>query len=504
MFRSHLDPPDRHTVAPAPARTRFLRRALAGMLAPLAIASISLVFGTTPAHADPNLNASEFKGVNWARVGDNFYDGPLVLQGMDASDSYDTIKAKSAAIYTGLQNNLGANTVRLPINTDTVSSTWWNSYRGAIDAATDKGFKVVLAYWEGDGSDHPARVAMWDAVIAKYGSNPQVYFEPWNEPGGTDSWLPGVAAWIDRYSSLPRHRIFVSGASLNTDIESICSDRRFDGTYVSWHSYTFFHSGITTYKGWLHHIADKLNSCDPSRVVLDEFGETMMDGSKPQFNYNDANTTENRVQYLRAHTEAIRTLGIGSIYWPALGGKFSMWPDNPPSNPDGYALQALHGSGTDLTLSNVNDSGVDRIKYGWGLASDPTATSTSALFNIATKGCLDVPALTDKIGTQVGTWDCNGGDNQKWTRTETGQITVYSGDKKRCLDVLSERTDEGSKVAIWNCNGHDNQKWTVDSHGTIRGVQSNRCLRVDPSTSKVELGALGDCTANNQKWLNGQ
>ena len=48
----------------------------------------------------------------------------------------------------GFRENLGANTLRLPINPASVGTAWWNSYRATIDAATASGDKVILGYWE--------------------------------------------------------------------------------------------------------------------------------------------------------------------------------------------------------------------------------------------------------------------------------------------------------------------------------------------------------------------
>ena len=74
-----------------------------------------------------------------------------------------------------------------------MGTTWWNNYRGAIDAATARGFKVILAYWE-DGAAAGGRITniaawntMWSRVTNTYGSNTNVYFEPMNEPHGYTS-----------------------------------------------------------------------------------------------------------------------------------------------------------------------------------------------------------------------------------------------------------------------------------------------------------------------------
>ena len=70
---------------------------------------------------------SDFRGVNWADRRDNFVDDTLVLGGLSTSDSYATTQAKANAILSGFQNNLGANTVRMPVNYPTVSGSYWNS-----------------------------------------------------------------------------------------------------------------------------------------------------------------------------------------------------------------------------------------------------------------------------------------------------------------------------------------------------------------------------------------
>ena len=63
------------------------------------------------------------------------------------------------------------------------------------------------------------------------------------------------------------------------------------------------------------------------------------------------------MRYLRATPTVLRELRIGSIYWPGLGGKVTSG-----QNDDWYAVQKLHGTGTSLTLSTPNASGVDRLR----------------------------------------------------------------------------------------------------------------------------------------------
>jgi alpha-galactosidase len=117
--------------------------------------------------------------------------------------------------------------------------------------------------------------------------------------------------------------------------------------------------------------------------------------------------------------------------------------------------------------------------------------------------CLDVPQPTPApapAGTQVQIWACNGGGNQLWTRTSSGQLTAYSGSD--CLDAAGNGTAAGTKVQIWPCNGGANQQWNVNSNGTITGVPSGLCLDVSgASTADGALIDLWTCNGQaNQQW----
>ena len=343
--------PDQHT---SPHR-RAMRRLLVRGLAALAAAPLA------------SADTSAFQGVNWAVLGDNFVEGNLVLYGLEESDNYETVRAKADVIYGGFEDNLGINAVRLPVNTHTVGSTWWDAYSGVIDSATDRDLKVILAYWE-DGAASGGRIddldawnAMWDSVTDQYGNSSLVYFEPMNEPHGYNAaeWTDIAADWIERYSSLPKEQILIGGVGYSQDAKPICADSRFDGTLVSHHIYTFMRSDVTTYDGWIEVFQDGVGDCT-SRVVTTEFGSPMDNG----LDYNDADSGENFVRYLRAVTDSLREQNMGSTYWPAIGGKITAGQGD-----DWYSIQKLEGTGTDLTLTTPNDSGLDRIHHGWGLDS---------------------------------------------------------------------------------------------------------------------------------------
>jgi hypothetical protein len=476
--------------------------ALAGAVA--ALTAIPLALLTTAPSASAATN--QFQGVNWARAGDNFTSQALVLYGLSSSDSYTTVRAKADAVFAGFERNLGANTVRLPINTYSVGTTWWNSYTGVIDSATARGMKVILSYWDDGRASSGGRLtntaafdSMWNTVVDKYGSNSLVHFEPMNEPHGYSAaeWKTVAAAWLNARPSVPRNRIFISGSGFNQDIKTMCADSRFDGTYLSLHAYTFF-TGAKTYDGWLSFLRDAIGNC-AGRTIIDEFGAPMDTG----LNYDDANSTDNFVRYFRASTQVLREQGMGSVYWPGIGGKLTAG-----QNDDWYAMQKLQGSGTNLTLTTPNASGAGRLRYAWGLTgTDPSPSPSSStspasgnrLRNTGSGRCLDVPGATTANNTQVAIYDCNTGSNQQWTSTSARELRVYGN---KCLDARARGTANGTAVGIYDCNGGTNQQWTINSSGSITGVASGRCLDVAQNgTANGARVQLWDCTGGtNQSW----
>ena len=95
------DGPGPSICAPA-APTRLRRRVLGWTLAAVtALASVPLVMlaAAAPASAATSFNPSQFHGVTWSRLGDNFTADPLVLQGLSASDDYNATRTKADAMF---------------------------------------------------------------------------------------------------------------------------------------------------------------------------------------------------------------------------------------------------------------------------------------------------------------------------------------------------------------------------------------------------------------------
>ncbi|WP_236059631.1 ricin-type beta-trefoil lectin domain protein [Actinacidiphila acididurans] len=157
-----------------------------------------------------------------------------------------------------------------------------------------------------------------------------------------------------------------------------------------------------------------------------------------------------------------------------------------------------------IQVSGTNwPSGAQQVMAQAGATSGGGGgTTTGALHAVGAGRCLDVPNASTTPGTQTEIWDCNGGANQTFTHTSSGQLTVYSGASQLCLDADGQGTGPGTKVDVWTCNGQGNQQWTFNSDGTVTGVQSGLCLDVTgASTSNGALVELWSCTGgSNQKW----
>jgi len=303
------------------------------------------------------VGAANIAGVNWADGRDNFVDGWVIPSGLTASDDYNTVSAKANAILSGFQSNMsGVNTVRLPINPPSVLESWWNSYTGAIDRATSKGMKVVLACWEGASSrdgkiDNTTQFwSMWQKVVSKYSSNSNVYFEVFNEPHGYSlSQLTAIYAdWLSRYPNVPRGRILLGGTGYSDNVTGVGADSRFSSCLLALHNYAFW--ATRTQAGWESDWRNRFGSYG-SRTVVTEYGAAMTTGK----NYTGAVGNDNEIAYIVGSTNVFRTNRIASIYWPGL------------RDGDSYSIQRRGGSGTNITLSTTNASGVSRIRYGWGL-----------------------------------------------------------------------------------------------------------------------------------------
>src|SRR4051812_46512120 len=335
-----------------------MRSIVSRVVAVVVLAAGTLVGGQHQALASSN----QFRGVNWADQRDNFVNGVLYVSGLGASDTYSSAATVADRVVGQLYSITGANTVRMPINEPTVAN-YWGAYTGAIDTALAKG-KVILAYWAYTGGKPTSMTAfnqMWDKVIAKYGGNPNAYFEVINEPyaysaGSLDNTYND---WLARYSGVPRGRVILDGTGDAQNVAAVGSDHRLDNTLLAVHDYSFF-AGYEDETEWANHIANSIGGY-AARTVATEWGGPMGPGSKNGVHYDpiDYNIPSGSffADYIRGVSSELRSLGMGSVYWPGL------------RDGDWYSLTTKTGTGAGIKLSLVNASGLSRLQYAWGIGT---------------------------------------------------------------------------------------------------------------------------------------
>jgi hypothetical protein len=460
----------------------------------VAAALLTAVAAPLPALAAPSTGpsgTSEFRGVNWADPRDNYADDEVVPSGLSTADDYRATYAKASDIILEFRHEVGANTVRLPINPSSVGTDWWESYQGAIDAATRHGFKVILSYWEGDeakdgrADDQAAFDAMWDTVVAEYGQNPDVYFEPMNEPFGytLDEWVSLTSGWLDDHSDVPRKRVIISGTGYNDDVTGVGAAEELEGTLLSLHFYGFW-ANHTTEEEWKQNLLPRIGEYG-WRTVVSEAGSPMTTGLNYGNHEGDVYTS-----YLGALTEVARDQGIGLVYWPGLRTN------------DAYTLTTLSADGE---LEVTNESGLAQIQWGWGLLKEeqlndlPPAPPGEPLVSVKHGVCVDVPGFSTTAGTTLGLWYCNGGGNQSFNWTAERELSVY-GDM--CVAPVGGVV-AGSSLMIADCTGAPDQQWELNGDLTISSAaDAGLCLAAPENEWGLALAAC-DATATTQQWNRG-
>jgi hypothetical protein len=429
--------------------------------------------------------------VNWADPRDNYADDEVVPSGLSTDDDYGATYSKASDIIVEFRHELRANTVRLPINPSSVGTDWWESYHGAIDAAVDNGFKVILSYWEGDNAkdgraDDPAAFdAMWNTVVAEYGKNPRVYFEPMNEPFGysLDEWVSLTSGWLDDHADVPRKRVIISGTGYNDDVTGVGAAEELEGTLLSLHFYGFW-ANHTTEDEWKQNLLPRIGEYG-WRTVVSEAGSPMTTGLNYGNHEGDVYTS-----YLGALTEVARDQGIGIVYWPGLRTN------------DAYTLTEFVGDGD---LAVTNESGLAQLQWGWGLLKTeelndlPPAPPGEPIVSVQHGVCIDVPGFSTTAGTTLGLWYCNGGGNQSFDWTAAKELRVY-GDM--CVEV-NGAVVAGSGLQIQDCTGAAEQQWELNADLTISSVADAALCLATPATEWGVALAPCDATSATQQWTRG-
>ncbi|GIE95240.1 ricin-type beta-trefoil lectin domain protein [Paractinoplanes rishiriensis] len=447
----------------------------------LAWAGASSAVGKPREHWVP---PAQFKGVNWADPRDNYAADEVVPSGLNVTDDYRTVYRTTSSMVDGFRSKLGANTLRLPINPASVGTTWWKSYRATVDAATAKGFKVILSYWEAntakDGrvDDPAAWQQMWRTVVDAYGRNDRVYFEPMNEPFGypVEEWIQVCTDFLAAHPSVPRGRMVISGSGYNDNVTGVGAADALDGTLLSLHFYGFW-DDHTTEAEWIANLLPRIGAV-AHRTIVDEAGAPMTIG----LNYGNHNGNVSTA-YLGAITTMARGTGMGIVYWPGL--RFN----------DSYSLLSLDDKGK---LQVNSASGLAQLRWGWGFGEvppvneEPPAPPGTPIRGTESGKCVDVPGFSTTNGTALDLWDCNGGGNQSWNASASGELRIYG---TKCMRAGAA----GAPVTIDECTGGEAERWTVNPTGTITGA-TGLCLTAEGPGNGAAVTARECAGTPNQTW----
>jgi hypothetical protein len=468
------------------SRTGRLGRVL--LTAALAVAAT--VVAQEPAHADTR----DFRGVNWADQRDNFVNGVLYVSGLSSTDTYASAATVADRVVGQLYSITGANTVRMPINEPTVA-TYWSTYTGAIDQALTKG-RVILAYWA-VANGRPGSTAsydqMWDTVVARYAGNSNAYFEVINEPYGysTGDLNNLYNAWLSRHSNVPRGRVILDGAGYAQNVPAVGQDSRLNDTLLAVHDYSFF-AGFEDETSWADHIAGSIGGY-ASRTVATEWGGPMSPGSKNGVSYDTIDYSIPSgsffADYVRGVSSKLRELGVGSVYWPGL------------RDGDWYSLTRRTGSGSNLTLTLTNPSGLNRLQYAWGIGTG--GSTTVRIVNAATGKYADGLGRTAS-GSDLGQSSAAASPNQQWVIENSGTyVRIRNVGSGLYFDGMG-RTGVGSAAGQYTGSTSANQQWTVVTDANnVRLRNRATGLWLDGmgrTTNGASVGQYSDSTSANQRW----
>ena len=265
------------------------------------------------------------------------------------------------------------------------------------------------------------------------------------------------------------------------------------------HDYSFFESTpYTTESQWESQFASEVGSY-ASRTVTTEFGAPMSPGSKNGVSYGtldyskSSNDSTYFVAYLRGITNELRTLNMGSVYWPGL------------RDGDWYSLTTKSGSGASISLTLTNASGLARIQYAWGSGSGGGSGSSSnvRIENAATGMYIDGAGATSS-GSAVKQYSASSSANQQWTVVSDGSyVEIQNVATGLYLDGMG-RTSNGSDLGQYSGSGSNNQQWTEVSAGSNVSFENRATgLYIDGmgrTSNGSTVGQYSSSGSTNQQW----
>jgi hypothetical protein len=223
-----------------------------------------------------------------------------------------------------------------------------------------------------------------------------------------------------------------------------------DGTLIAVHYYTFFVSSpYNSETQWANGIASLIGSY-AGRTIATEWGAPMSTGSKNGVEYDPIDYSIPSgsffADYVRGVSSELRTLGVGSVYWPGL------------RDGDWYSLTSKTGTGSSIALSLVNASGLTRLHYAWDIGSGGGTYVT--ISNDATG--LDFDGLgSTTSGSNVVQSSSTGSTDQQWDIINDGNYVLFENRATSMYIDGMGRTSSGSDLAQYAYSNSTNQQWKI-------------------------------------------
>lgn len=352
-----------------------------------------------------------------------------------------------------------------------------------IDAAISLGIYVVVDFHVHDAASYQTQAqTFFKAVAQKYGSKPNILYEPWNEPLDV-SWANVIKPYHESIINTIRQydpdNIIICGTGFYSQRLVEASNNRINKSNIA---YTL-HFYANTHKQYLRdETQNALNN--GIAIFVTEYGTTDATGKGT---VNEAET--------KTWWSFLDQNKISHANWSVA--------DIPEAS---AALEANASENGGWTLSQIKQSGeLVRTELR---AKDPLAGGSGGIGNGVyqitarhSSKSLDVASSSTADGANVQQYTYSGGNNQKWTVTSvgTGQYSIRAVHSGKGLDVSGSSTADGADINQYTYSGGNNQKWKIESVGSgyyrIVSVNSNKCVDV-VGASTANGAAINQYTCN--------
>ena len=153
-------------------------------------------------------------------------------------------------------------------------------------------------------------------------------------------------------------------------------------------------------------------------------------------------------------------------------------------------LSLAKGTANTITFSHAGGSAPDVDAL---LVQDIAGANGAALVAAQSGRCVGLPNNSTGLGTQAGLEDCNGGQNQTFTRTARNQLAAFGN---RCLVPLGTAPAAGARLGLGECDGATPAPWEFAANGalTLNG------LCVDAPAGHQPALAACDANSQTQRW----